>query len=31
MGPTEDKLSELEARLLQDLAWLELPAKALGH
>jgi FAD-dependent urate hydroxylase len=27
MGPTEDKLSELEARLLQDLAWLELPAK----
>ena len=27
MGPFEDKLSELEARLLQDLAWLELPAK----
>ena len=27
MGPTEEKLSELEARLLQDLAWLELPAK----
>ena len=27
MGPTEEKLSELEARLLQDLTWLELPAK----
>ncbi|MEY3078507.1 MAG: hypothetical protein RI892_1565, partial [Pseudomonadota bacterium] len=23
MGPIEEKLSELEARLLQDLAWLE--------
>jgi len=27
MGPFEHKLCELEARLLQDLAWLELPAK----
>ena len=27
MGIFEDKLSQLEARLLQDLSWLELPAK----
>ena len=27
MGPFDDKLSGLEERLLQDLAWLELPAK----
>ena len=28
MGTFEDKLSQLEARLRQDLSWLELPAKS---